>query len=285
MRTWRCEHSSPSLSQVGARGGHSPRLATAIALVALTWAVSGVPSGVARADEVRLRVAAYNIRHGEGMDRDVDLSRIAGVLRRLDADVITLQEVDVGTERTRRVDQVAVMAAQLGYRGIHGAHRPYQGGAYGNAALTRLPVRASRTHRIPPAAGRALTVLEVEVAVPGLGPASVVSVHLAGSVNERVAQADAITGLFGAAGHPVILAGDFNGRPYDAAVASLSARWRRLEKVGPRNTYPADRPDREIDFVMVATNAGLEAIEHRVLPEPMASDHRPILAVLRVAGK
>lgn len=261
------------------------RLASVIAIVALTWVVSGVPALVARADEVRLRVAAWNIRHGEGMDRAVDLSRIAGVLRRLDADVITLQEVDQGTDRTGRVDQVAVVAAELGYRGIHGAHRPYQGGAYGNAVLTRLPVRASRTHRIPPAAGAALAVLEVEVEVPGLGPASVVSVHLAGSVNERMAQAEAITGLFAAAEQPVILAGDFNGRPDDAVVAWLSARWRRLDKVGPRHTFPADRPDREIDFVMVATDAGFEAIDHRVLPEPMASDHRPLLAVLRVAGR
>lgn len=262
-----------------------PRLAAVITLVALAWAVSGVPSGAARADEGRLRVAAWNIRHGEGMDNAVDLLRIAGVLRKLDADVITLQEVDQGTDRTGRVDQVAVIAAQLGYRGMHGAHRPYQGGAYGNAVLTRLPVRASRTHRIPPAAGAALAVLEVEVEVPGLGPLSVVSVHLAGSVDERVSQADAITRLFAAAGHPVILAGDFNGRPDDAAVVSLSARWRRLEKAGHRNTYPADRPDREIDFVMVATDAGLEAIDHRVLPEPMASDHRPLLAVLRVAWR
>lgn len=262
-----------------------PQLATALVLTALTWAVSGRPSEVTPAGEVRLRVAAYNIRHGEGMDHDVDLSRIAGVLERLDADVITLQEVDQGTERTGRVDQVAVLAAHLGYRGVHGAHRPYQGGAYGNAVLTRLPVRASRTHAIPPAAGAALAVLEVELMVPGLGPASVVSVHLAGSVNERVAQADAITGLFAAARHPVILAGDFNGRPDDAAVASLSGHWHRLEKVGPRNTYPANRPDREIDFVMVATNAGLEPIDHRVLSAPMASDHLPLLAVLRVAGR
>lgn len=261
------------------------RLAAAIALVVLIWIVSGVPPGVARAYEAQLRVAAWNIRHGEGMDHAVDLSRIAGVLGRLDADVITLQEVDQGTDRTGRVDQVAVLAERLGYRGIHGAHRPFQGGAYGNAILTRLPVRASRTHRIPPAAGSALAVLEVEVAVPGLGPVSVVSVHLAGSVDERTAQADAITGLFAAAGRPVILAGDFNGRPDDAAVAWLSARWRRLDKVGPRHTFPADRPDREIDFVMVATDAGLEAIDHRVLPEPMASDHRPILAELRVARR
>ena len=47
-----------------------------------------------------LRVAAYNVKHGQGMDGVVDLERIADVLRPLDADVITLQEIDSGTERT-----------------------------------------------------------------------------------------------------------------------------------------------------------------------------------------
>lgn len=262
--------------------------ASALVVAALGWwsVAGGVAPAVVSAEEPRLRVAAYNIRHGEGVDRTLDLARIADVLAQLDADVIALQEVDQGTDRTGRVDQAAAIAARLGYRGVHGAHRPFQGGAYGNAVLTRLPVRASRTHAVPPAAGQALAVLEVEVAMPGLGPVSVVSVHLAGSLDDRMAQAQAITRLFAAADRPIVLAGDFNGRPDDAAVAWLSGRWRRLEKNGPRETFPADRPDREIDFMMVAADeARLELVEHRVLPESMAADHRPLLAVFRVAGR
>ena len=64
-----------------------------------------------------LRIAAYNIRHGRGMDGEVDLARIADVLRALDADVITLQEVDNRTERTGRVDQTAVLAEEESERG------------------------------------------------------------------------------------------------------------------------------------------------------------------------
>jgi endonuclease/exonuclease/phosphatase family metal-dependent hydrolase len=228
-----------------------------------------------------LRVAAYNIRHGEGMDRTLDLDRLAEVIRALDADVVTLQEVDRQTERTGRVDQVGVLAQRLGYSGFHGAHRPYQGGAYGNAVLTRLPVRATRTHAIPPASGSALAVHEVAVDVPGLGPVSVVSVHLAGSVEERLEQADSITSFFADATHPVILAGDFNGRPDDPAVERFAGVWRVLPKSGDPYTYPADAPDREIDFVMVRPPDAFELVEHRVVPEAVASDHRPLLATLR----
>lgn len=243
---------------------------------------TGIQPGASDPQPRDLRVAAYNIRHGEGMDRRLDLDRLAGVLRGLDADLIALQEVDKGTERTGRVDQVAVIAGRLGYRGVHGAHRPYQGGEYGNAVLSRLPVLAARTHAIPPAAGSALAVLEVEVRMPGGGPVSLVSVHLAGTVEERVSQADAVTALFASANRPVILAGDFNGRTDDPAVARLDRTWRRLTKTGPPGTYPADRPDREIDFVLLSPGARLEPRAHEVVPEAVASDHRPVLAVLRV---
>lgn len=236
-----------------------------------------------------LRVVAWNIRHGRGMDGEVDLLRIAEVLRGLDADVITLQEVDDRTERTGGVDQVGVLAESLGYEGIHGPHREYQGGWYGNAVLTRLPVLDVRAHTVPPAGGSALTVLEVGVAVGG-ARVSVVSVHLAGSEAERLAQADSVRMLFLGRERPVVLAGDFNDWPDGPVVERLRRDWQVLEKSGSPLTYPADAPDREIDFVMVlgATGAAerdapaVEAVEHRVVAERAAADHRPIVAVLRI---
>lgn len=234
--------------------------------------------------EEPLRVVAYNIRHGRGMDDVVDLPRIVDVLRALDADVITLQEVDDRTARTDRVDQVAVLADLLGYRGFHGPHRPYQGGYYGNAVLTRLPVRCAITHPIPPASGSALSVLEVEIEAAA-GSVSIVSVHLAGSPDERMAQARAVSGMFRDHGHPVILAGDFNGRPDDAVVRALTRDWTVVPKSGDPGTYPADGPDREIDFVMFRHHDPVQHLEHVVVEEALASDHRPLLAILSVHAR
>jgi endonuclease/exonuclease/phosphatase family metal-dependent hydrolase len=259
---------------------------------AQTPVAAGAASGAAAGE---LRVVAWNIKHGRGMDDQVDLERIAEVLRELDADVITLQEVDDRTERTGGVDQVAVLADLLGYDGVHGPHRPYQGGFYGNAVLTRLPVLAHRTRPIPPASGSALAVHEVVVAVPpadgdgsvrGL-PVSVFSVHLAGTPAERMAQADAVTAMAGEAPwRPTILAGDFNGRPEDEVVVRLGESWNIAAKSGDPRTYPSPEPDREIDFVMWRSDVRLLAVdvsvvEHHVVDEPLASDHRPLLAVFR----
>ncbi len=252
-----------------------------LGVCAAALAAAGPACRTLEAQTATVRIVAYNVKHGRGMDGRVDLVRIAEVLRRLDADIITLQEVDDRTERTGLLDQTGVLADHLGYQGFHGPHRPYQGGFYGNAVLTRLPVRETVTHAIPPASGSALSVHEVVVETPG-GPLSVVSVHLAGSTEERLAQAEAVTARLAGRPHPVVLAGDFNGTPGGPVLTRLGADWTIPRKSGSAGTYPADAPDREIDFVMVRRRDAVEVLEHRVVEEPMASDHRPILAVVRL---
>ncbi len=52
-----------------------------------------------------------------GNDQQVDLERIATVIRKSQADVIAPQEVDNRTERTGRVDQTATLARRTGMNG------------------------------------------------------------------------------------------------------------------------------------------------------------------------
>jgi len=47
-------------------------------------------------------------------------------------------------------------------------------------------------------------------------------------------------------------------------------------------TFPADKPAREIDFVLYRPADRIELIEYRVVDERLASDHRPVLAVIVV---
>jgi endonuclease/exonuclease/phosphatase family metal-dependent hydrolase len=253
--------------------------AACLTLLALLALLVTPPAGA----QTTIRVASYNIKHGLGMDGVVDLDRVAGVLRGLDADVVVLQEVDKGVRRTGGVDQAARLGELLGMRALHGAFRAYEGGEYGMAILTRLPVREVRNHPIPPGPAGALSVLEVRVAAgPEAPDVSVVGVHFYRSPEERLAQADSVTRIFEGVERPVILAGDFNSRPGSLVIRRLRERWRLIPKEGERFTFPADAPDREIDHVFVRPPGVFEVVASRVADERLASDHRPVVVELRI---
>lgn len=257
-------------------------------LVGATWLMIGAPAldpPKPLAAQTTLRVVADNVRHGQGMDSVVDLERVADVLRPLNADVITLQEIDRGTERTGSMDQARRLGELLGMSAHFGPFMPYQGGQYGMAVLSRLPVEHATNHRLPDG-DEPRTALEVIVpAGPGGQPVSIVGVHLYRTEEERLAQALAMSRALETRVHPVILAGDFNSVRGDAVMRALRDEgWQLVEKSGDHDTFPADAPDREIDFVMMrpAATPAFEVVEHRVVAEAFASDHRPLVAVLRI---
>ena len=77
-----------------------------------------------------------------------------------------------------------------------------------------------------------------------------------------------------------MLAGDFNSTPGSEVVDLFADGWDILSKGADHFTFPSDDPQREIDYVMVRPARRFWALSHRVLDEPVASDHRPLLADL-----
>src|SRR5947199_10169181 len=89
-----------------------------------------------------LRVMTYNIHVGVGMDKKLDLQRIASVINAQHPDLVGLQEVDRGVERTQRIDEIAEIAKMTKMDYAFAFNLSYQGGQYGVAILSRLPIKA-----------------------------------------------------------------------------------------------------------------------------------------------
>ena len=100
-------------------------------------------------EPVRLRILSWNIHHGEGVDGKLDLERIAAVIRGLKPDIVALQEVEVGSSRTNRVDQPAELARMTGLTSVFQQNIEFRGGGYGNALLSRLPVLSTNRLSLP----------------------------------------------------------------------------------------------------------------------------------------
>lgn len=82
--------------------------------------------------------------------------------------------------------------------------------------------------------------------------------------------------------HPVLLVGDFNSTRGDRVMSRLAESFSIVTKHGSPLTFPSDEPNREIDFVLMRPTTAFEVLEHRVIDEMLASDHRPLLVVLRL---
>lgn len=250
-------------------------------------------AGLAPADEPAakaLRVLTYNIHHGEGTDGKLDLPRVAGVVKAARPDVVLLQEVDRNTTRTGKVDQAAELARLTGLHAAFGKAIDLQGGGYGLAILSRFPLAGVKTDPLPGKAGQEARIVMRAAVEPGDGwpTVTVLNTHFQHDDGPtREAQAAKLNELFGAAEGAFVLGGDLNAAPGSAPIRALQKHWSFATEPGGKGllTIPSDVPREQIDYVLYRPAAAFRVTESRVIDEPVASDHRPVLAVLMRSGR
>jgi endonuclease/exonuclease/phosphatase family metal-dependent hydrolase len=247
-----------------------------------------------------LRVATWNIFSGRTWDGSrVDLDLTLTILRRLDADLVAIQEVDRDQPRSHRADQAGLLAGALGMEwryapamlgalgGPEGwrASVPGQpdpgGGAYGIALLSRLPLDQVETVLLPQSGRDEPRVALVARLADGSRRLTVAGTHLSFVPGPNVGQLRALQRHLDARGGPRLLLGDLN--LWWPAVRLLSLRgWRPLVRGGTfRNRPPGSRARLvQLDHVLAAGAAAtLHPRGARIVSGP-ASDHRAVLVEL-----
>lgn len=257
-------------------------LATALLLAHLAASPAADPAGT-------VRVLTYNVHHGEGTDGKLDLERIAKVITDAKPDVVMLQEVDRNTARTKKVDQAAELGKRTKLKAVFGKAIDFQGGEYGQALLSRADLTAVKVHPLPMKKGQeARVVLEAHVDLGGSLPAlTLFGTHFQhDNAATREEQAAKVNELFGRQAGPAVLAGDLNATPDSLPLKTLGERWAVAKAFGGKTpTIPADVPKEQIDFVLYRPAGRFKVVEVKAIEEKVASDHRPVLAVLEWVGK
>ncbi len=229
------------------------------------------------AEAPRLRVLTYNIHHGEGTDRKFDLERLAKIIKATEPDVVALQEVDRKTRRASGVDQAAELGKLTGMHAEFGNAMDYSGGEYGEATLSRHKPTNVKVHALPHGPGREprAAIAVTLAARDGLPELVFIGTHLCHqSTEDRVAQAKQINEVYPPDSKVVaILAGDLNARTDSPPMREFGKQW--TDTMPQRN---------KIDYVLVRPRDPWHVIEAKVIPEPVASDHDPVLVVLEWRG-
>ncbi len=223
-----------------------------------------------------MRIATFNIHHGTvGSKGPVDPERLAEVCASFDADVLALQEVDLGTARTGGADLARFVARGTGMVELFGPSRRLPGGWYGNALLVRGEFERWSVHRLPRRPPWRMwqerrTALVAHAVIDGL-PLALAVTHLATDrlVSDR--QQARLTELAAGLPHPLVVLGDLNREPdlvapLAAAVGLLAAEH------GP--TQPVGKPRINIDHVLVSPDFEITGVEVRATE---MSDHRAVL--------
>jgi endonuclease/exonuclease/phosphatase family metal-dependent hydrolase len=226
-----------------------------------------------------MRLATFNILNGRAPeDGRVEVDRFAAAVRTLNADILGLQEVDQGQERSEHLDLTAVAAESMGavdhrfvaalsgtpgatWTAATGDEQP-DSAAYGIALLSRYPVRSWQVVRLPALPGRApwrwhgsrrlsLVRDEPRVAISAvvetpLGDLTVATTHLSFLHGWNLVQLRHVVRSLAVEPAPRVLMGDLNmSLPTAVRISGMTPAVKAA-------TFPVDQPTRQIDHVLTS---------------------------------
>ena len=243
---------------------------------------------------MQIRILSYNMHRAIGVDRRFKPERIAKVLKHHQADIVLLQEVDVGVPRSRNLDLAKEMAeaADYPYHAV-GLNVKLSQGKYGNATLSKFPIIKSRNINLTVGPRKARGCLHSTIQVNNSGDfhsqVEVFNLHLGLSSQERVRQvgllihSEEFTSM--TAETPCFVGGDFNDwRTLLAPIFTdiLNFHCATNHSSGyhdPYLTFPSFSPTGGLDKIFY--RGPLELLKRRrcwMGITRLASDHLPVIA-------
>jgi len=244
------------------------------------------PSSASLPPKKTLRVMTFNIHVGVGVDKKLDLQRIADVITKERPDLVGLQEVDRGVRRTEGIDEIAELAKMTRMDYAFGHNLDYEEGQYGIAILSRFLIqkidhRKYENRREAERRG----MLRVEVDLGGR-TIDFATTHLDYQRDDgRLFETEQLLRFLGDVKNPLIVVGDFNDEPagssYKLMLTKFVDSWIGSRAKADGFSYSADKPTKRIDYIFYRSSDGVRAKKVWVVRTP-ASDHLPVMAELEV---
>lgn len=242
---------------------------------------------------MQFSLMTWNIHRCIGMDRRFDPERVMEVIRHHDPDVVLLQEVDRGVPRSGRMllDQLLANELDYPYHTWAQAHI-LKTGSYGNATLSRFPIRKRRVLDLRVKKRKRRNCLYTRLALPRRSNLHVFNWHLGLSAAERHLQVEKVLRSDTLRHLPqrqaVILGGDTNDwrnllfRGEHIRDAGFDA-WSEHGRRKPLRTFPSPSPIGALDKFFWRGPLWDEHIHaSRLRLAKSASDHLPLLAEFRL---
>lgn len=266
---------------------HISRISVLLLLLSIVSCASRSVSGV-RKDTNSVKLMSYNVHHCNPPSRPgvIDVDAIAAVIKKENPDIVALQEIDVNTGRSGKINQAAQLAVKAGYPSFYFARAiDFDGGQYGIVILSKYPLSQTQVHRLPTdekIGGEPRVLATATVTLPGNKTLTIGCTHLDAEKDpvSRLLQIKEINRIAGEITMPFVIAGDFNAREDSPVIGLLDKNFTRTcQQCEP--TFPG-KDARAIDFIAYRSPEHFSVGEHRVIAETYASDHFPVVATLQL---
>ena len=256
-----------------AQAPRRPRIVVELSDLITHSTLTSCPGSARPADApTRIRIGSWNIRAAQSAPVDM----LAAEMRAMRADVIALQEVDIGTRRGGFVDEPTDLATALGFHYVFAASIKWDEGHYGLAVLSRWPLSDVKRHRVesaPDAEPR--IVLEATICAGGR-PLRLLNHHADRRTESRaLGFADLRRIVQPSVGHGILVLGDLNEYPDAPGVRSLVEAGFVDLMADAANTAGTGR----VDYLLADPPLARLASPARVWPTDK-SDHHALLADL-----
>ena len=250
---------------------------------------------------MKLKVMTYNIHAGRNnlrpSDRSYDFS--AEVINHVAPDIVGLNEVGKGGFPKLEMEEEAAeyLGKKTGMNWYFAKAVESRGYPYGNALLSKYPIKSARTVMIPDPEReednefyetRCILVAELDVA----GGVTVMVSHFGLMPDEKESAVRTVVSLLASIETPVLLMGDLNMLPDDAKLQPIFERMR--DSAGGAMTpytWPSDvgniseyertvkkitenNARRRIDYIFTSDDFTTKKVE---VYETLASDHLPYI--------
>ena len=232
-----------------------------------------------------MKIMSFNTQHCQSfVEQKIDFNIMADAIKKCDADIVGLNEMrDKGSD-AEYDNQTAILSELTGIEYYYFAKAIDVGGKipYGNALLSKYPIKSAQTIPIPdpePKTGteyyesRCLlkAVLENDI--------TVLVVHFGLNPDEQKNAVDTV--IKNIASEKCILMGDFNAEPKNEVLRPIRERMKDTADKFSNNllSFPSDNPERKIDYIFVSRDIDIVSAD---IPAIVASDHRPHIATVSI---
>jgi len=223
----------------------------------------------------------YNVQGHAASRNGRHLEQVAKVIREARPDIVGLQEVHCGTQRSRSLDQASILAENTGLNLHFGRSCALAGGDYGNALLTRGTLERTAVTLLP-GKGEQRSLLDCTVTVDGRS-LDVYVTHLTawGRIKrkEREAQVRVLSDRISATTGPFVMMGDLNADPEALELAPLRSN-ERIRRCGTGKMATHRLTRAYYDHIYTGGNGWRSGSISVLKSGP--SDHWPVLAELEL---